>query len=199
VVATVGSDDDSAPSADRTPRRIEPSRDGLVGFSDPSGEFEIAIPTSWAGAVTRGDTAGIGTEVFPDDAQRAEAFEQIAATMPRVIVFLAVNDDQLVGAESPINMSVAVGPGEADLDELEDAAESSVRAFGASPSKIEVVELGAGTGVRIEYDLPRFGTSGTQYYVAGGGQIWTLTFTASQGEDHALLFDQVAGTFDVTR
>jgi hypothetical protein len=198
VVAVTSSDgdDDAARPIAVDPADLPP----LVRFADPDGEFEIAVPESWLAISTRGDLTGMGDEEFPDDAARGGSLDMFLSGLPRLITFTALDPDELT-TPFVTNINVLSVPRHEmvdDLDDLETAAPAEIEMTTPAEQRgdPERVELAAGDGLRVEYELAA-GVVFVQYYVIDGSTVWTVTMNSDDFEEHEALFDAMAATFSL--
>jgi hypothetical protein len=174
----------------------EQADDDLVPFRDPQGAYEISVPEEWASASLEGDVSGVGEEAFPDDPDLAEEFQQRVSTLPRVIVFVSIDPDEMTRGRfasnvNLVHVSESVGGGaEEGVDELR----RTIRANGG-----DVVDEGSfttlsGEATRIEYEATGQ-VSGVAYFVPAGGDVWVLTYTSTELEAEEAVADEMASSF----
>lgn len=174
----------------------------LVPFEDIAGEFEIDLPEDWISLATRGDVAGEGARAFPDDPDKAAAYDRHLLSLPRPIVAISTDPTTLGGA-FVVNLNlvrVDADPTMDEVDEIEEGAERMVGSLGFEQvGAAERVTLPAGEAVRIEFRHAAQRIDSVQYYlVPHDGVAWTLTFNAPDVSDYTGLVEAVADTFAPT-
>lgn len=191
---TTGLDDAQQPAG------REPSPEGLVPFSDDEAGYRISIPENWGAAALHGDTAGAGAEAFPDDPTKAALFEQGLDLLPRAIIFVAMNPDEMTAETFASNINIVVQPAPPGLDTsgLPAAAEFGVEAVGGEVIGQEDATTAAGPAVRIDYDLPSVNASGMQWHLLLGDDLWVITCSSADMSRYEALFESVAESFQTT-
>jgi hypothetical protein len=172
----------------------EPVDANLVPFTDPQGAYEISVPEGWVSASLEGDVSGIGQEAFPDDPDMAAELQRRLTSVPRAVVFLSLDRDQMGIGQLTRNFTLIRLPGAGGGDQDDLVAEAR-QAIGAG---VEVTDegsfLAAGReGVRLEYEVS--GTiAGVAYFLDAGGDVWALTYTSIDLPEEEPLADEVAAT-----
>jgi hypothetical protein len=168
----------------------------LVAFTDEEGGYSLMVPETWGYASIDGDLAGVGAEAFPDDPQRAQVFEDMASIMPRQMLFLAIDPELMSSQVLPPNVNVVAVPERRvlDPDELEDLVVDQLETVGAEIDASEVVSMGPGDGVRIEYSFLENDSMGLAYAVLVDGTMWSVTCSAAELESYRQMFDDIGSS-----
>jgi hypothetical protein len=204
VILTAGGEDDGGSSASSSEAgELAPASDvELVPYAHPDGTYSLSTPAGWVSAPIEGDVAGLGDELFAGDPQLAEAFQMVANSLPRNIVFVSMDRDDMTARRFTTNLTVArvsdvpVG----DLDELEGVLRREVQALaGAEVTSESRVETPAGEAIRMEYDIGSMpGVSGIQYGLLVDGEVWSFAYSSDDLPDDAGVADAIAATFDLS-
>jgi hypothetical protein len=165
----------------------------LVSFRDPQGAYEVSVPEGWVSASLEGDISDLGRELFPDDPGRAAVVQQRLSSIPRAVIFMSLDSDQ-IGAGFTRNFTVVriPGAGGGGRDNLVAQARQAVAGTDVTD---EGSFLAAGReGVRVEYDVSG-AISGVAYVLDVGGDVWALVYTSLDLPEEEPLADEVAATF----
>jgi hypothetical protein len=167
----------------------------LVPFTDPQGAYEISVPEGWVSASLEGDVSGLGQEAFPDDPDLAAELQRRLTSVPRAVVFLSLDRDQMGIEQLTRNFTLIRLPGAGGGDQDDLAAEAR-QAIGAG---VEVSDEGSflaegREGVRLEYEVSG-SIAGVAYFLDAGGDVWALTYTSVDLPEEEPLADGVAATF----
>lgn len=169
----------------------------LVPFRGPQGAYEISVPEGWVTASLEGDISDVGRETFPDDPEVAEGFQQLASTAPRSLLFMSIDPTEVTARTfgSNVNILRVPDPGGADQEELLADARQGIGQIDGEVTDDGTFMTPAGEAVRVAYELGP--VDGIQYYVAVGGDVWTLTYTSDELPEEEPVADAVASTFTV--
>jgi hypothetical protein len=167
----------------------------LVPFRDPQGAYEISVPEGWVSASLEGDVSALGREAFPGDPDMAAELQRRLTSVPRAVVFMSLDGDQMRNRQLARNFTMIRLPGAGGGDQDDLAAEAR-RAIGGG---VDVTDEGSflaegREGVRLEYEVS--GTfAGVAYFLDAGGDVWALTYTSVDLPEEEPLADAVAATF----
>jgi hypothetical protein len=194
LLLTGADSDDESQEAEE----VDGSSADLVAFDHPDGAFELSVPQGWAATRVEGDVSGLGSETFPDDPLLAQRFQQMVDAIPRALIFVSVDPQDLTASRFVSNFNVVRNPvmGGTDPDQLLAQARAAAEPLGAEVTDEGTIMTPAGEVARLAYDMPELpGVSGIHYLVAVDGEVWSLTFTSDDLPAEASIADAVASTF----
>lgn len=171
----------------------------FTAFTDADEGYRISLPGDWVATALHGDTTGLGDEMFPDDPDRAELFDQSISVVPRLVIFVAMNPAEMDGRQfvSNINLVRQDPPAGVDLDDVVDQSTLSIEGIGGTIGQVTDAATTAGPATRVEYELTGPGIHGLQYYIGASGDVWILTFTTDDMEAYEADFVVAASSFEL--
>lgn len=172
---------------------------GLVMFDHPDGTYALGTPEGWAATPIEGDVTGIGAEVFPDEPAMADAFQRMIDSVPRNIVFVGADSEEIAAGSFVSNINVArlANAPTTDLDQLAGLARQEVAATGGQVTDEGRFTTAGGEALRVEYTIERMpGVAGIMYQVPVGGDVWGLAYTSNDLDAEEGLADAVAASFE---
>ncbi len=171
----------------------------LVPFHDPLGAYEVSIPQGWVAASLEGDVSGVGAETFPNDPAMAEEFQRRVSSIPRALIFVSLDPDEMAPTAFTSNFNIIRVPGssESDLDDNVADVRRTIRASGGHMVEEGSFTTAAGEATRLEYEGqgPVSEIAGISYVVAAAGEVWGLTFSTDDLSEEEPVADAVAATF----
>lgn len=163
-----------------------------------SGSASLTLPDGWRGASVENGTAGVGQQLFPDDAEVASRVETNLAVLPRAIVLFGLDPSSVEsGFTSNVNvLPDPTAPPNLDLAQLGAAELQGVERVNASGQVRDkgIVDLGPVKAYSFVYDLGQ--ASIVAFVIKDAGKVWVLSYSFAAGRDDVELARASAATFD---